>query len=113
LEIVQRLNQLRQGSSGNVPSELEMAERLAKLKGLPNDYYINKPSQSVLIRTDNRTDAEKTNDLLSQVRQELLNKIIFTVYTLYSLTLIETYYCLTCQLADETYLYYHSNIFML
>lgn len=67
LEIVQRLQQLR-GSGESVPTEDEMAERLAKLKGLPSDHY-TRPSAPVRT-TDTRTDQQKADDLIAQAMEE-------------------------------------------
>ncbi|XP_018007893.1 uncharacterized protein LOC108665627 [Hyalella azteca] len=69
LEIVQRLHQLR--GSSTAPTEDEMCERLAKLKGLPADYY-SKPSPGhPALASDNRSDAQKAQDLLSQAMEEV------------------------------------------
>lgn len=61
---MQRLQQLR-GSGEYVPTENEMAERLAKLKGLPSDHYTK--SSAPVLSTDTRTDQQKADDLIAQV----------------------------------------------
>ncbi|KAF2353403.1 hypothetical protein FHG87_015840 [Trinorchestia longiramus] len=68
LDIVQRLQHLR-GSTA-APSEAEMAERLAKLKGLPADYYTRSSAAHPALASDNRSDVQKAQDLLSQAMEE-------------------------------------------
>lgn len=69
LEIAQRLENLRRSDTENLPTEEEMASRLAQLKGLPSDHYSRTSAASAAYqRPDQRTDVEKTQDLLSQVQ---------------------------------------------
>ncbi|XP_042236437.1 uncharacterized protein LOC121875807 [Homarus americanus] len=70
LEIAQRLQNLRKSQSDNVPTEEEMASRLAHLKGLPADHYA-KTSTVAYQPPDARTQGQRTDDLLSQVMEEV------------------------------------------
>nr|XP_045600822.1 abscission/NoCut checkpoint regulator-like [Procambarus clarkii]XP_045600823.1 abscission/NoCut checkpoint regulator-like [Procambarus clarkii]XP_045600824.1 abscission/NoCut checkpoint regulator-like [Procambarus clarkii]XP_045600825.1 abscission/NoCut checkpoint regulator-like [Procambarus clarkii] len=70
LEIAQRLQNLRQSHMDSLPTEEEMASRLAHLKGLPADHY-TKPQGAIHQPPDTRTQAEKADGLLSQVMDEL------------------------------------------
>lgn len=69
LEIAQRLESLRKRSNENIPTEEEMASRLAQIKGLPADHY-NRP-QAAYQRPDTRTNVERSDDLLTQVMSEV------------------------------------------
>lgn len=69
LEIAQRLENLRKSHIDELPTEEEMASRLAHLKGLPPDHY-NKPS-IVHQPPDTRTDGQKADDLISQAMGEV------------------------------------------
>jgi len=69
LEIAQRLESLRKRHNENIPTEEEMASRLAQIKGLPSDHY-NQP-QAAYQRPDIRTNVERTDDLLTQVMSEV------------------------------------------
>lgn len=65
LEIAQRLESLRKSQAEELPTEEEMASRLASLKGLPPDHYIKPAIQHQ--RPDIRTDGQKAYDLVTQV----------------------------------------------
>lgn len=69
LEIAQRLENLRKHQADELPTEEEMASRLANLKGLPPDHY-TKPSMQHQ-RPDIRTDGQKANDLITQAMDEV------------------------------------------
>lgn len=73
LEIAQRLESLRHSHTENVPTEEEMATRLAQLKGLPTDHY--KTSQNTAAasyqRPDVRSQGQRSEDLLMQVMDEV------------------------------------------
>lgn len=69
LEIAQRLENLRKSHIAEVPTEEEMASRLAHLKGLPEDHYV-KPS-IVHQQPDTRTDGQKADDLVAQAMSEV------------------------------------------
>lgn len=70
LEIAQRLQNLRQSQMENLPTEEEMASRLAHLKGLPEDHY-TKASTAAFQPPDTRTQTQKASDLLVQVMEEV------------------------------------------
>ncbi|CAL4082342.1 unnamed protein product, partial [Meganyctiphanes norvegica] len=69
LEIAQRLETLRKRHNENIPTEEEMASRLAQIKGLPSDHYIR--TQPAYQRPDTRSNIEKSDDLLTQVMAEV------------------------------------------
>jgi len=66
LELMNRLKQLK--SEGDLPSEAEVEQRLAKLKGLPADYY-KKPGVA-FISSPAKTEHQQTEDLLAQMMDE-------------------------------------------
>ncbi len=71
-KIVDRLEQLHRDrkASEQMPSDKEMADRLAKLKGVPQQ-----PQQqgggAFYVRPDTRVDAARTEDLLRQMGEEV------------------------------------------
>lgn len=67
LEIAQRLESLRKSQTDRLPTEEEMASRLAHLKGLPADHYTKASAVATYQHPDIRTQSQKTDDLLSQV----------------------------------------------
>ncbi|XP_047484897.1 uncharacterized protein LOC125036367 [Penaeus chinensis] len=72
LEIAQRLENLRKSDSENLPTEEEMASRLAQLKGLPSDHYARTSAAAAAYQPpDQRTEVDKAQDLLSQAMQEV------------------------------------------
>lgn len=73
IEIADRLEKLRKTHVEEVPTEEEMALRLAKLKGLQSDHY-TKPSNHAYLPPDLRTQVEKSEDLLKQVCS-IVNKV--------------------------------------
>lgn len=70
LEIAQRLESLRKRHNENIPTEEEMASRLAQIKGLPSDHY-NRQQTAAYQRPDTRTNIERSDDLLAQVMSEV------------------------------------------
>lgn len=70
LEIAQRLESLRKRHNENIPTEEEMASRLAQIKGLPADHY-NRQQTAAYQRPDTRTNVERSDDLLTQVMAEV------------------------------------------
>lgn len=68
LEIAQRLENLRKSQTKELPTEEEMASRLAHLKGLPPDHYIKPAIQHQ--QPDTRTEGQKADDLISQVHSK-------------------------------------------
>lgn len=70
LEIAQRLESLRKRHNENIPTEEEMASRLAQMKGLPSDHY-NRQQTAAYQRPDTRTNIERSDDLLTQVMAEV------------------------------------------
>lgn len=71
LEIAQRLENLRRSQADTLPTEEEMASRLAHLKGLPADHYTKTSAIAAYQHPDTRTQSQKTDDLLSQVMEEV------------------------------------------
>ncbi|KAB7504705.1 hypothetical protein Anas_08597 [Armadillidium nasatum] len=70
IEIADRLEKLRNSHVEEVPTEEEMALRLAKLKGLQSDHY-TKSTNYAYQPPDSRTQVEKSEDLLKQVMGEV------------------------------------------
>ncbi|KAK7078212.1 hypothetical protein SK128_003329 [Halocaridina rubra] len=72
LEIAQRLENLRKSHSETLPTEEEMASRLAHLKGLPSDHYSkSNATADAYQRPDIRTQGQMTEDLLKQAMEEV------------------------------------------
>ncbi|XP_076064625.1 uncharacterized protein LOC143038866 [Oratosquilla oratoria] len=70
LEIAQRLENLKQ-TPEKVPSEDEMAARLAQLKGLPQNSTRMSAAAAAYSRPETRTRVEQSKDLLTQVMEEV------------------------------------------
>jgi len=72
--IADRLEKLKNDrkSSTEIPSELEMAERLAALKGAPASRTSTAADERVLkgVKTDTRSDVERTDDLVAAITAE-------------------------------------------
>lgn len=67
LEIAQRLEHLRQSQNEELPTEEEMASRLANLKGLPTNHYTSSSMAGAYSCPDTRTQGQQADDLLTQV----------------------------------------------
>lgn len=71
--LVNRLNKLKaeRKNMNNIPSESEMAERLAKLKGMnPSDEEAN-GGRGFHVPPDKRSNVEKSHDLMDQMADEI------------------------------------------
>ncbi|XP_066940447.1 uncharacterized protein [Macrobrachium rosenbergii] len=73
LDLAHRLENLRKSHSEIIPTEEEMASRLAQLKGLPSDHYHKTQSSGAAsyVKPDGRTQSQKVEDLLEQVMEEV------------------------------------------
>jgi hypothetical protein len=74
--IADRLERLQRDrkASMNIPTEAEMEERLSKLKDQPHiatDLPKNTDHNNLLLKTDKRSDVQKTKDLLEQANAEV------------------------------------------
>ncbi|XP_064093185.1 uncharacterized protein LOC135205859 isoform X2 [Macrobrachium nipponense] len=72
LDLAHRLENLRKSHAEVIPTEEEMASRLAQLKGLPSDHYHKtQNSGASYVKPDGRTQNQKVEDLLEQVMGEV------------------------------------------
>ena len=66
IDLVNRLQQLKQSERDKLPTEDEVSARLAALKGLPSDYY--KKKQTVAYQPPVRqSQTQQVDSLLNQV----------------------------------------------
>ena len=69
-ELVNRLSKLKSEirEMRNIPSQSEIEERLAKLKGIDPQVYQQKPAT---VFTQPRSNVDSATDLINQVREEI------------------------------------------